>query len=192
MNEKEIGERLEEIRSNMTLVDGIIHCDFKTGRRSISKKQADIFSKLLHLLRDLGWQIALNSYKELKYKDSKPVRYSERYKKPGTPVKVRPCGEKFGNKTYFGILVGDMATSISHSIDKDENLTASFSFYNPAIIIPELGEIVFGYESWWGEIESKEDLEKVITDETIKNVWYVKMLSEIESSKVAEEAEVAK
>lgn len=190
MNEKEIGEKLEEIRSNMNLFDSVVSCDFKTGERKISKKQADIFSKLLNLFRDLGWQIALNSYKELKHKDSKPIIYSERYMKPGTPVKVRPCGEKFEDKTYFGILVGDVATSISHSIDKDKNLTASLGHYNPAIIIPELGEIVFGYESWWGEIKSKEDLDKVITDDTIKNVWYVKMLREIESSKVIEEVEV--
>lgn len=179
MNEKEIGKRLEEIRSNMTLFDGIVSYDFKTGKSFVSEKQADIISKLLDLFRDLCWQIAFNSYKELKYEYSKPVHYSEKYMKPGTPVKVRPCGEKFGNKTYFGILVGEVATSISHSIDKDKNLNASLGQYNPAIIIPELGEIVFGYESWWGEIESKEDLENVITAETIKNVWYVKMLSEI-------------
>lgn len=189
MNEKEIGERLEEIRSNMNLFDGIVSFDFKTGKRNVSKKQAAIFGKLLNLFRDLGWQIALNSYKELKYKEgSKPVRYSEKYRKPGTPVKVQPCGERFGGKTYFGILVGDVATSISHSIDKDENLTASFGHYNPAIIIPELGEIVFGYESWWGEIESKEELDKAITDETIRNVWYVKMLSSMESKTKETEA----
>lgn len=190
MTEKELGERMEEIRGNMSLFDTVLSYDFRTGKNSVNEKQADIISKLLDLFRDLGWQIALNSYKELKYKDSKPVHYSEKYMKPGTPVKVQPCGDRFGGKTYFGILVGEVATSVSHSIDKDENLTASLAHYNPAIIIPELGEIVFGYESWWGEIESKEDLEKVITDETIKNVWYVKMLSEIESSKVVEEAEV--
>jgi hypothetical protein len=178
MNEKEIGERLEEIRSNMTLFDGIVSYDFKTGKHSVSEKQADIISKLLDLFRDLGWQLAFNSYKELKYSDGKTIMFGKR-NLPGTPVKVRPCNKKFGDKTYFGILIGDVATSLSHSIDNDGNLTASFGQYNPAIIIPELGEIVFGYESWWEKIWSKEELDKVITDETIRNVWYVKMLSEI-------------
>ena len=187
MTEKEIGENLEEIRKNMKLFDSVLHYDFKDGKFSVNEKQADIFRKLLNFFRDLNWQIALNSYKEIKYKDYKPIMYNQKYTKPGTPVKVRPCGERFGNKTYFGILIGDVASSISHSIDEDENLVASFSHHNPAIIIPELGEIVFGYESWWGEIKTKEDLDKIITDETIKNVWYVKMLNSIQEEADDEE-----
>lgn len=77
MNESEINARLEEIRSNMKGIDGIICQDFTTGRASISKRQADIFGKLLSLFKYMSWQIALDSYKELKCKDSnmgrKPV-----------------------------------------------------------------------------------------------------------------------
>ena len=176
MNENEIKEGLEEIRKNTRAFDAMLGYNFKTGKLELSEKQASLVEKLLDLFKALNWQLAFNSYKELKYKDGKTIRYGKG-NLPGTPVKVCPCAERFGGKTYFGILVGDVATSISHSVDKDENLTASFSFYNPAIIIPELGEIVFGYESWWGAIKSKEELDKAITDETIRNVWYVKMLN---------------
>jgi hypothetical protein len=53
---------------------------------------------------------------------------------------------------------------------------AEFCSYNPAIFVPELNKVIFGYESWWSEITTEEELNNVITDHTIENVWYVKLL----------------
>ncbi|SME48916.1 hypothetical protein BACERE00183_04191 [Bacillus cereus] len=36
-------------------------------------------------------------------------------------------------------------------------------------------EIIYGAGSWWGKINSEEEL-KEITDADINDVWYVKML----------------
>lgn len=50
-------------------------------------------------------------------------------------------------------------------------------YTNPAIFVPDLNRVVWGMESWWGPIESKEKLHQ-ITDEDISNVWYVKAAKE--------------
>jgi hypothetical protein len=88
---------------------------------------------------------------------------------------VRPCNEKYGNKTYLGIFLGeaDIGLFISHYPDtKELSITRH---YNPAIFVPELKEIIYGSGSWWGKINSEEEL-KEISDDDIDNVWYVKML----------------
>jgi hypothetical protein len=108
-----------------------------------------------------------------------------RQKEGPTMVSVRPCAEKYGNKTFFGYLIGDVALSFSFEKDPEDNkLAIEFSRYNPAIYVPELGEVIYGAGSWWGVINSEEDLKK-ITNNDISNVWYVKALQHM---RAAEEA----
>lgn len=178
MTEQEIINELDAIRSDMRVFDSIVHQDYKTGAGELNERQVKIVQKLLKLFDSLNWQLSFNNYRELRYKDTEVIRQGHLGNKPGTPVIVRSCKEGHGDKTYFGILIGDVALSIRHSI-YGETVTAEHSSYNPAILIPELGEIVYGCQSWWGKIESEEDLKKVITDETIQNVWYMKMLKTI-------------
>ena len=49
---------------------------------------------------------------------------------------------------------------------------------NPAMFVPELKKIIWGCGSWWSKIKSEGDL-KQITDEDIKNTWYVKLVSQL-------------
>ena len=65
------------------------------------------------------------------------------------------------------------------SYDKDEQMLSISNMYNPAIFVPEINEVVFGYESWWSLINSSEDIED-ITNDDISNVWYVKMLNNLD------------
>lgn len=95
-------------------------------------------------------------------------------KPAGMLVAVRPCS-KDENKTYLGLLIGeiDVGLFISHNPDNKElNISRH---YNPAIFVPELQKIIYGYESFWDEIESEEKL-KEITDKDINNVWYMQLL----------------
>jgi hypothetical protein len=175
MTEKEINQKLNDIAKDLKLFDTIIDQDYETGEGKLTEKQVQLVKQLFDLFLTLRWQLSFNAYKELKYDGSrKPIDI----RRGGYAVKIRPCGKKYNNKTYFGIYIGDVALSISHSI-KDNVVTAKHSMYNPAIFVPELNEIIYGCESWWGKITSKEDLDKLITNETIENVWYVKMLKEI-------------
>lgn len=99
----------------------------------------------------------------------------------GKFAKIAPCGEEYKGKTYLGLYLGDLPIghSISHNPDNKE-LNVSFT-NNPAIFIFDLNKIVYGMESWWGIIESEEDL-KEITGNDINNIWYVKALKELTNS----------
>ncbi len=96
----------------------------------------------------------------------------------GKFVKVRPCGDSYGGKTYLGLYLGALPIghNISHNPETKE-LKVSFAS-NPAIFTFGLNKIIYGCESWWGVIESEEDL-KEITDADINDVWYVKALKEL-------------
>jgi len=96
----------------------------------------------------------------------------------GTLVKINPCGDEYGNKTYLGILLGDLPIGAYISFHPDDQKLHISPHSNPAIFVPELKKIVYGCESWWGEIESPEDF-KEITSEDINNVWYVQLLKEM-------------
>lgn len=93
----------------------------------------------------------------------------------GQYVSIRPCGEEYGNKTYLGIYLGEIAIEFSVARMKDTNKLRFVPHYNPAIWVPDLNKIIFGCESWWGTIESPDQLHK-ITNEDINNVWYVQAL----------------
>ena len=96
----------------------------------------------------------------------------------GQIVKIRPCGKEYGDRTYLGILLGDLPLTnyISYQ-EETKELNVSVSC-NPAIFVPELKKIIFGMESWWGRIENADEL-KEITNDDIDNVWYVKLLKEM-------------
>lgn len=99
----------------------------------------------------------------------------------GSLVKIRPCGEEYGNKTYLGFYIGDMPTHVYSSYNPESNILTIKNSTNPAIFVPELKKIIFGYESWWGEIKNEEEL-KEITNEDIDNIWYVKLFKKLNLS----------
>lgn len=102
--------------------------------------------------------------------------------KPITPwgvhpclCRVRPCSDNKEKKTYLGIYIGELPKYpyVTYS-EEDKMLKFSVSC-NPMIYIPEHDSYVFGDSCWWSVIESEDDL-KDITDDTIDNTWYVKLL----------------
>lgn len=97
----------------------------------------------------------------------------------GQFVSIRPCDPVYEGKTYLGILLGDLATGVAVQFQpNDGKLFVAPAWYNPAIYVPDLKRVVFGYESWWGEIESEAHLRK-ITESDIQNVWYVQALKQL-------------
>lgn len=105
---------------------------------------------------------------EMKY--DKPLGHEK-----GCLVAVRPCKEKYENKTYLGILLGDIPAYISSQFNSKTNVLKIIPVQNPGIWVPELKEIIFGMESWWHEIKNEDEL-KEITNDVIENQWYVKFL----------------
>ncbi len=99
--------------------------------------------------------------------------------KIGDFVSIRPCGKEYDNKTFLGILLGDISRYVDAEFDEASGrLTISHSGYNPAILVPSLGKIILGCESWWGRIKSPDDL-KQITNQDIEDVWYVQALKSL-------------
>lgn len=98
--------------------------------------------------------------------------------KCGQLVKIKPCGEEYGGKTYLGILLGDLPIHATVSFHHDDQKLHIGAMTNPAIFVPDMKKIIYGAESWWGEIERPEDLKDIAQDD-IQNVWYVKLLNEM-------------
>ena len=93
-------------------------------------------------------------------------------------VAVRPVSEI---KTYLGIYVGDLPIGGSCSYHPDSQvLTISPNRTNPAIVVPALGRVVYGAESWWRRIKKEDDLDN-ITDEDVQGTWWVEMLRRLVS-----------
>lgn len=108
--------------------------------------------------------------------------------KVGSMVSIRPCAAEYGDKTYLGVMLGDLALGQSVTFNKETGtLHVEPSFRNPAIFVPDLNKIILGCESWWGVIKDGSQL-KNITNQDIENVWYVKALKDLAA---AEDAKVA-
>lgn len=123
----------------------------------------------IHRVRRL---LQFNELKEVCHPKNKALQ-SPIFGKEGSLVQVRPCGKEYGDKTYLGFLIGEIALGSSLTI-KEDKIQCNFAQHNPAIFVPELGKIIYGIESWWSVIKSTEQL-KEITNDDIENTWYVKM-----------------
>jgi hypothetical protein len=109
----------------------------------------------------------------------------EEGRKMGALVAVRPVPDNPDKKTYVGIYVCDVPIDMVAYYDKETgtlDVRDSPANPNPMILVPALGKVVMGYESWWGPIKDEEHLRQ-ITDEDIQNIPYVKMLKILSEEK---------
>jgi hypothetical protein len=94
-------------------------------------------------------------------------------------VRVRPCGDEFGGKTFLGLYLGEMARIVGCTHNRESGVLHIFvGGHNPSIWIPSRQQVVFGFESWWGLLESEAQLRE-ISDETIDGVWYVQAMKSL-------------
>ena len=117
----------------------------------------------------------------------KPIRdpfFGDR--KKGMMVAIRPCADKYKDKTYLGVYLGDVTLGVYCAYNPTtKKLKIEPGMGNPAIFVPELNEVILGCESFWGEIKDEKHLRK-ITDEDIQNVWYIKALKQLEAKEKGE------
>jgi hypothetical protein len=131
-----------------------------------------ILTRLNQTIATIQMLVNASEIKEFEHPSNKPLKEGS-----GKLVSVRPCNEKYGNKTYVGFYIGELSLSSSIQITDDNKIQCNWSGYNPAIFVPELSEVIMGCASWWSEIETIEQLRE-ITNEDIENVWYVKLMNE--------------
>lgn len=91
---------------------------------------------------------------------------------------IKPCNEKYEDKSFIGIFFGYLPIMINSSYNKKTGILTNYPVNNPAIFVPELNKIIYGCESFWRKIEKVEDFEG-ITQEDIENTWYIKLLKNI-------------
>lgn len=178
MKNKQVKELNENIREVLKVVKNYN----KLKHIFSDDKGVRALAKLNECVRKIQLLIKISGLKEIDHPQNKALI---QHGKP-CAVKVRPCGEKYGGKTYVGFLIGDIALSSAIKITENK-IVCEWAYHNPAIYIPETGDVVYGAESWWSEIESEEDLKGVISDEDIQNVWYMQALKEISSKKEKQE-----
>jgi hypothetical protein len=95
----------------------------------------------------------------------------------GEFVAIRPINkDKSEEKTYFGIMLGDMNIGFGHRLDGD-TITVTGHIGNPAIFVPKLAQIVYGAESFWKLIQSEEQL-TAIEDDDLKR-WASQIAEQI-------------
>jgi hypothetical protein len=129
------------------------------------KPEGDL-TRLNNTLQEIKLTLEMSELTEVLHPRRKPFEEGGKFL-----VSVKPCKE---DKSFIGIYLGDVPRSTVMSIEGDK-IQVEFSQYNPAIYVPELKKVVYGYESWWHEIDSVDEFKK-ITKEDIENTWYVKLL----------------
>lgn len=94
------------------------------------------------------------------------------YKKSiGRPVRIKPCFEETEEKEYLGIFLGELFSCNAVSYKKQEKHLTITSVLNPAIYVPELKQIVYGYESWWSFVENKDEVNTISKDEELSRFF---------------------
>ena len=166
----EISRKIKDIKKRFTFESVRSERNEQSGERRyyLTEEQIELFYDIKALFREMSWEISFQDYKELKISEENALDQF----RCGTPVIIRLAKD---DRTYFGILLGSIAEHPTASIDGNV-VTVSSGLQNPAIFIPELKKICFGYESWWREIESPDELKDVISDEDIDNCFYMKLL----------------
>ena len=112
--------------------------------------------------------------------------------KMGAFVKVRPCAEKYDDKTFLGIYIGDIPVELIYEVEKENKMLHVRTYGNCAFFVFELSTIIFGCESWWSEVKDMEDIDRLVTDADIDNTWYVQVLkamASVESEKETQDVD---
>lgn len=156
--------------------------DYKTLGQLLSDNDGvAAMAKVNQGLHKILLNIKMGKATKVKHPESKAVLET---KNTGRFVKVAPCGKEYEGKNFIGIMIGDV--SLGSSVKLDEGtITCEFAGHNPAILIPDIGKVIYGMESFWGYINLESDLEDI----DVENVWYVKALRDLQEKKAKKDSE---
>lgn len=91
----------------------------------------------------------------------------------GSLVRVRPCDPKYRGETFLGLMLGDLPMRATVRWDEDAGKLTIGAFHNPAILLLDTREVVWGCESWWSEIDDPAEIGD-ITDAQIAGQPYMR------------------
>lgn len=175
-------EKIKELLELTSLLEiSLKEIKKQTQEVAYTDPRDEVYWHLQSLIRKLTFSLAAANpeLRALVSTEAKPFVRPLRDKNP--LVSVRSCKDnhkaQHGDKTFLGLYIGDAALGAHVEIKGDE-ISCHLSQYNPAIYIPQLDEIIYGCECWWSTIHSEEDL-TAISDQDIKDTWYVKLLANL-------------
>lgn len=143
--------------THLCRVDGWRDEDLKT----ITSDMCEVCEKFKS--KYIEYPLTINGIKNEKI-STDPILSSARC---GDLCEIKPCAKEYNGKSYIGFYIGDMATAIHSSLDNETKILTNRTMTNPAIFVPELKKVIYGYESWWRKIEKVEDF-KGISEEDIE------------------------
>jgi len=173
--EEEKRPLIEQVREDFKKMKALIDRHM-TIERLFSSNVEDQFIKEFY---KMSTQIlALANTIEARSVENKFGDILETDKNCGRLVKVR-LAQKGEVKTHLGVYLGKIPTTSFTDYDPTTQIvTVKPSMKNPMMYVPDLGRIVFGFESWWGFIELEEAKTfSPITQEDIQNSPAVVMAS---------------
>ncbi len=100
-------------------------------------------------------------------------------RRSGCLVRVRPCAEKYEGRTLLGLMLGDLPMHVTVNYSEESRKLTCGALHNPAILVLETHEIVWGCESWWSEIWDSTEI-RDITDAQIANQPYMRWLASLD------------
>jgi len=167
--------KIEQVRRDVKeILDIGVHDSVKKLLAPMSKDEdRRVLSRIRRVCQQFNAFCNFFEAKEFEHPEGKPIRTNS---DSGKFVEVSPCGKQYGGKTYLGIMIGDAALSSSVAM-REDSIVCSWSFYNPAILVPSINEVIYGCESWWRPI-GNEQLKK-ITESDINAQAYVKIFQKL-------------
>lgn len=171
----------EELLKDLEEIQSVLK-DYKTFKSIISDNiEERTLGNLYRATQRIGLLLAMNELKDVCHPENSAVQKPLFGGNVGDMVSIRPVAEEYKGKSFIGFMIGEIATGSSISVTENK-IQLNFSGHNPAIFVPFLGKIIYGYESWWAKIEDENDF-KEITEKDIENVWYVKLWKQMQESK---------
>lgn len=111
--------------------------------------------------------------------DNERLMWRRGFHEPLSPVAVRPCDDECAGRTYLGVYLGEFPAEVCTSWSRSTGVLSNTAVGNPAIYVPELGRVVWGYESWWREVKDLSEIPD-ITDRDIESCWYMRAFASLD------------
>lgn len=177
---------MEELSKKLVEIQEILK-DYNKFIHLFSKDEGvKTLAQLNKVTGDILTHVKMSGIKKIAHPTNRPLKPEGLFVKCGDLVSIRPVDDE---RTYLGVFVGDLALGSTIKI-LDDALICEWSGYNPAFYVPALKQVITGASSWWGRIDTEEDLRQ-ISDLDIQSQWYVQALQQISdrSEKVDEPEE---
>ena len=128
--------KYQELKKKLSESIGLLK-DYNRFIMLFSDKPEGDLTRLNSTLQEIKLTLEMSELTEVLHPRRKPFEEGGKFLVSIKPIKY--------DKSFIGIYLGDVPRSTVLSIE-NEKIQVEFSHYNPAIYVPELKRVVYGYE----------------------------------------------